>query len=61
MVDCVEERFDLKPQRLVSDTAYGTGPLLGWMVEEKRIAPHVPVWDKSERKDGMTCPVSSDQ
>jgi hypothetical protein len=26
-------------------------PLLGWMVEDKQIAPHVPVWDKSERKD----------
>jgi len=52
MVDRVEERFNLKPDRLVGDTAYGTGPMLGWMVEEKRIAPHVPVWDRSERKDG---------
>ena len=26
--------------------------MLGWMVEDKRIAPHVPVWDKTERKDG---------
>jgi len=25
--------------------------MLGWMVQDKRIAPHVPVWDKSERKD----------
>jgi hypothetical protein len=23
----------------------------GWLAEEKRIAPHVPVWDKSERHD----------
>lgn len=52
MVDRVEERFGLKPQRLVGDTAYGTGPMLDWMVEEKEIAPHVPVWDKSKRKDG---------
>ena len=52
MIDRVEERFDLKPDRLVGDTAYGTGPMLGWMVEDKHIAPHVPVWDKSERKDG---------
>ena len=52
MIDRVEERFDLKPRRLVGDTAYGTGPMLGWMVEDKRIAPHVPVWDRSERKDG---------
>ncbi len=29
MVDRVEERFGVKPQRLVGDTAYGTAPLLG--------------------------------
>ena len=52
MVDRVEERFDLKPHRLVGDTAYGTAPMLSWMVEEKRIEPHVPVWDKTGRKDG---------
>ena len=52
MVDRVEERFDLKPQRLIADTAYGTAPMLGWMVEEKAIEPHIPVWDKTERKDG---------
>jgi transposase len=52
MVDRVEARFGLKPQRLVGDTAYGTAPMLGWMVKDKGIAPHVPVWDRSERKDG---------
>lgn len=52
MVERVEQRFDLKPQRLIADTAYGTAPMLGWMVEEKAIEPHVPVWDKTERKDG---------
>jgi transposase len=52
MLDRVEERFDLKPRRLVGDTAYGTGPMLGWMVEDKRIEPHVPVWERSERRDG---------
>ena len=52
MVERVEERFDLTPQRLIGDTAYGTAPMLGWMVEEKGIEPHVPVWDKTERKDG---------
>ncbi|MGV8918823.1 MAG: transposase [Pseudomonas sp.] len=25
--------------------------MLAWMVEEKDIEPHVPVWDKTERKD----------
>lgn len=28
-----------------------TAPMLAWMVEEKNIEPHVPVWDKTERKD----------
>ena len=52
MMDRVEDRFELKPERLAGDTAYGTGPMLEWMVEEKGITPHVPVWDKSERTDG---------
>jgi hypothetical protein len=26
--------------------------MLGWLADEKRIAPHVPVWDKSARNDG---------
>lgn len=32
-------------------TAYGTAPLLGWMVESKQIEPHVPVWDKTVCKE----------
>jgi transposase len=52
MIDRVEERFDVKPAQLIGDTAYGTSEMLGWMVEEKQIEPHVPVWDKSERTDG---------
>jgi transposase len=52
MIDRVEQRFGMKPRRLVGDTAYGTAEMLSWMVKEKRIAPHVPVWDRTERKDG---------
>jgi transposase len=52
MIDRTEARFELKPQRLVGDTAYGSAETLGWLVDEKRIAPHVPVFDKSERNDG---------
>jgi transposase len=52
MLERVEERFGLKPERLIGDTAYGTAPMLGWLVEQKQIEPHVPVWDKSERHDG---------
>jgi IS5 family transposase len=52
MIDRVEERFDMKPTRLVGDTNYGSAAMLGWLVDEKRIEPHVPVLDKSEREDG---------
>ena len=52
MVDRVAQRFDLKPARLIGDTAYGTAPMLAWMVQDKGIAPHVPVWDRTQRSDG---------
>jgi transposase len=52
MVDRVERRFGLKPRRLVGDMAYGIAPMLSWMVKDKGIEPHVPVWDKTGRKDG---------
>ena len=51
MVDRVERRFDLRPQRLAGDTVYGAVRLLKWLVD-RNIAPHVPVWDKSARPDG---------
>jgi transposase len=51
MVERVRRRFDLRPQRLAGDTAYGAARLLKWLVDHQ-IAPHVPVWDKSARTDG---------
>ena len=51
MVDRVRRRFDLQPQRLAGDTVYGAVRLLKWLVDRK-ITPHVPVWDKSARTDG---------
>lgn len=48
MVERVENQHALKPARLIGDTAYGTAPMLAWMVDEKGIAPHVPVWDKTD-------------
>ncbi len=51
MIDRVEAQFDIKPERLIGDTAYGTAPMLAGKVEEKDIEPHVPVWDKTERKN----------
>lgn len=52
MVNRVEERLGVKPAHLIGDTAYGTGAMLGWLVNDKQIEPHIPVWDKSEREDG---------
>jgi transposase len=52
MIERAEACFGLKPQRLSADSAYGSAEILAWMVEEKNIAPHVPVWDKGERDNG---------
>ena len=41
------------PKRLAADTAYGTGKFLGWLVNDKGITPHIPVWEKSSRADGI--------
>ena len=51
MIERTAERLGLKPKRLAADTAYGTAKFLGWLIGA-RIAPHIPVWDKSTREDG---------
>jgi transposase len=52
MIDRTEECFDIKPERLAADTAYGSARNLNWLVNVKQIAPHIPVIDKSKREDG---------
>jgi len=52
MIDRTADRFGLRPERLAGDTAYGSAEMLNWLVEERHIAPHVPVIDKSARRDG---------
>ena len=51
MLERTEVRFGLKPQRLAADCAYGSAPMLNWLVEDKQITPHIPVIDKSKRQD----------
>ena len=51
MVDRVECRFDLRPERLAGDTAYGAAKLLKWLWD-RSITPHVPIWDKSKQTGG---------
>lgn len=53
MLDRTQKCFGLKPKRLAADTAYGTGKFLGWLVKVKKIIPHIPVWEKSDRQDGI--------
>jgi hypothetical protein len=52
MIGRTEERFGLKPERLAADTAYGSAAALNWIVNDKKIVPHIPVIDKSKREDG---------
>ena len=52
MIERTQERFGLYPERLAGDTAYGSAEMLGWLVHERGIEPHIPVFDKSERTDG---------
>jgi transposase len=52
MIERTQARFGLWPERLAADTGYGDAANLAWLVEEKGIAPHIPVFDKSARTDG---------
>ncbi len=38
--------------QLAGDSAYGAAEMLHWLVEERKIAPHILVIDKSSRQDG---------
>ena len=52
MLDRTENRFGLRPDYLAADSAYGSADNLAGLVNEKGIAPHIPVFDKSKRTDG---------
>lgn len=38
MLNRVKEKFELYPERLIADTAYGTATMLGWLIIEE-VAP----------------------
>ena len=52
MLDRTTERFGLRPRSLAADSAYGSAENLAWLVKQRGIAPHNPVFDKSNRTDG---------
>ena len=38
--------FNLYPARLMGDSAYGSAEMLNWLVHDRGIEPHIPVFDK---------------
>jgi hypothetical protein len=52
MLDRTAEQFDLTPSRLVADGGYGSAEMVGWLVDERGIEPHVNLIDNAERTDG---------
>ena len=52
MIERTEATFGIKPKWLAADTAYGSATNLDWLVNEQKVAPYIPVIDKSQREDG---------
>lgn len=52
MIERSREHFDLYPAKLAGDSGYGSAEMLGWLVYEQGIEPHISVFDKSTRTDG---------
>ena len=52
MIERSMERFNLYPAKLMGDSAYGSASMLGWLVHEHGIEPHVTVFDRRPRTDG---------
>ena len=52
MIDRVQDDLGIWPRKLIADTGYGSAEMLAWLVHERDIEPHIPVFDKSARADG---------
>jgi Transposase DDE domain len=52
MLERTETRFGIEPVSLTADSAYGSADSRAWLVKEKNITPHIPVFDKSNQIDG---------
>ena len=52
MLERVDQRHALRPDKLAADKAYGTGPFLGWL-SRRGIVPHIPVLDRQHQTDGL--------
>ena len=51
MIERIHDRFELWPERLIADTGYGSAEMLNWLVNDRGVEPHIPVFDKSKRTD----------
>jgi transposase len=54
MLERTADRFGIWPERLAADTSYGSGKTLAWLVHEKGIEPHIPVWERKRVDDIFT-------
>src|ERR687893_148923 len=52
MIERAYDDLGLWPRKLIGDTGYGSAEMLAWLVHERDIHPHIPVFDKSDRADG---------
>jgi hypothetical protein len=52
MIDRAQERFGIWPQRLAADTGYGDAANIAWLVHERGIEPHIPIFDHVGRRTG---------
>ncbi|MBP2239025.1 hypothetical protein J2Z31_005566 [Sinorhizobium kostiense] len=51
MIERTHDELGLWSERLIADTGYGSAEMLNWLVHERGIEPHIPVFDNSKRKD----------
>ena len=52
MIERAAAHHGLQPHRLIGDTGYGSAEMLSWLVDNKGIEPHIPVFEKGIRDDG---------
>src|SRR3982751_756494 len=52
LLDRVQERQGLQPQRLAADKLYGSGAFLSWLLQ-RQVEPHIPVIDRRAQRKGI--------
>ena len=53
MIERTRDRFELYPEILTADKAYGSAENLNWLISDEGILPHIPVFDNSNRRAGV--------